>query len=216
MSALLHSGLRKSELFSLRWQHVDLRHETVTVTSLKRGGGGEGHTDTLPIFPEFAQILRRLHSETKPLPGELIFGIDSTERGKILNGAKPSKRGTVAGRDCFADYRLLSKLKRYAKFAKIDWADSLTIHDLRHTFCTELARTTSLAVVKDFARHKDISTTLRYVHPGWDAMKAATKNLSYASNVVDISSAKDQPSDAEQAENPAHNVHMPESNTALG
>jgi site-specific recombinase XerD len=52
---------------------------------------------------------------------------------------------------------------RYRVEAGID--RPITFHSLRHSFCTMLAEAgKSAIVIKEAARHADVSTSMRYVH----------------------------------------------------
>jgi site-specific recombinase XerD len=54
---------------------------------------------------------------------------------------------------------------------------------LRHAWATNLAGVADLAVVKDLLGHRHLATTARYVHPGWEQMRAAI-DLAYIETVT--------------------------------
>lgn len=55
---------------------------------------------------------------------------------------------------------MFSKMKQ-----ELNLDDSITIHTLRHTFCSNLVnKDVPIAIVKELANHKSITTTMRYTH----------------------------------------------------
>ena len=62
------------------------------------------------------------------------------------------------------------------KELKLDKA--ITIHTLRHTFCSELVqRGVTIPVIQALANHKKITTTMRYAHLNSEQLKAAIEVL---------------------------------------
>lgn len=54
----------------------------------------------------------------------------------------------------------------------------LTTHSLRHSFCTRLAEAGKSAVlIKEAARHADISTSMMYVHMSNEHLKAELEDV---------------------------------------
>ena len=57
-------------------------------------------------------------------------------------------------------YHLFDKMK-----LDLDIDDSITIHSLRHTFCSDLLnKSVDLATIQKLANHSNIATTMRYSH----------------------------------------------------
>jgi integrase len=136
------TGLRGSELARLRWSHVDLEREQLTIYRQKNGD-----ESTIPLIEPAREILRRLYD------GE--DGDTFVFRSPRCDGKERSAR------------RFREHISR--KFA--EWRDEadarseLTLHSTRHGFATRLAENGASAVaIKSAMRHSDISTSMKYVH----------------------------------------------------
>ncbi len=134
--AYLHTGARKSELFRLRWDEVDLPRRRLQLGTRKRRGGVLEY-DWLPITDDLAVVLEEL---ARTAEGEWVFpgpgGNSFTARRKWLIGL--CKRAGV---------------KQFG------------FHGIRHLTASILvAADVPLLDVQTILRHKSISTTERYIH----------------------------------------------------
>jgi site-specific recombinase XerD len=73
---------------------------------------------------------------------------------------------------------IVSDLSRRARLDR-----QITPHMLRYAWATGLAVVADLAVVKDLSGHRHLATTARYVHPGWEQMRAAI-DLAYGETLA--------------------------------
>lgn len=131
----LATGLRRDELFSLRKEDVDLNLNLVTVTD-----GKGGKLRTVPLDPGGAahRVLARLKKVSK---SEWIF--TSPHSGRKLTRVD----------------------KSLASACEAAGVEPITLHVLRHTFCTRLAAAgVDVRTIKELAGHSDIQTTMRYLH----------------------------------------------------
>jgi integrase/recombinase XerD len=142
LELLYATGLRVSELVSLRREQVNLQQGTVRVT-------GKGDRQRLiPLGEESIVWLERYLAEGRP---------------DILNGREtpymfPTSRSESMTRQAF--WHLI---KRYANKAQIK--DDLSPHTLRHAFATHLLNHgADLRVVQMLLGHSDLSTTQIYTH----------------------------------------------------
>jgi len=216
VAVYLYSGLRRDELFGLRWQDVDLARREMTVETRKRGGGGNMHEDTIPLHPLAFEVFARLHKQTDPAPSELIFGIEPEDRREMRNGKERKAPGITGNVECYRDHRFLKKLKALAKAAGIkDW-HKVTIHGLRHSFCSELADTAPLHVVRDLARHKSLRTTEGYVNTKAEAMKQSLSRLTWNAPVEPLAKQAENEGPEADGENPhlLHSDNTPETDGA--
>jgi site-specific recombinase XerD len=130
----LATGLRKSELFGLRIEDVDLALNLVTVL-------GKGRKlRTIPLEPdeEARAILERRSGESRC---GLIF--PSPHSGDVLTHVNKSLAAAAA------------EAKVY----------DISLHTLRHTYCTDLAAAgVDIRTIQELAGHSDIKTTMKYVH----------------------------------------------------
>ena len=134
---LLHTGLRVSELTSLKMIDIDIGTKQLKVL---RKGRKEQY---VPLNSEAVKVLREYLSQRKPLQPDRCF-VDV--RGNSLSRA--------------AIYNIV---RRYFNLAGIN-KDKKGPHVLRHTFCTRLHRKgVDPFIIKELAGHKNLSTTMRYV-----------------------------------------------------
>ncbi|MEW9799004.1 site-specific tyrosine recombinase XerD [Alteromonas sp. CYL-A6] len=149
LEVLYATGLRVSELVSLRLDQISLQQGVVRVT-------GKGDKERLVPFGEDAiEWLTRYLKEARPAllkkPSELVF---------------VSKRGQQMTRQTF-----WHRIKYYAKKAGI--TQSLSPHTLRHAFATHLLNHgADLRVVQMLLGHSDLSTTQIYTHVATERLQS--------------------------------------------
>lgn len=146
----LQTGLRRGELFNLRWRDVDLRRAVLTV----RGDGTKsGHTRHVPLNATAIKALETWKGETTPAGDALLF---PGEDGKPLADIKKGW-GALVTAAALTDFRF---------------------HDLRHTFASKLVMAgVDLNTVRELLGHADIKMTLRYAHLAPEAKAAAVAKV---------------------------------------
>jgi site-specific recombinase XerD len=145
----LHTGLRRGELFALRWDDVDFTTNVLTIPRTKAG-----RTRHVPMNAAVRAILEALESR-----GRSPYVLPSAQ------GSTPRHAHDFVRR-VFA-----SALKR----AQID---AFRWHDLRHTFASRLVmRGVDLRTVQELLGHADIRMTLRYSHLSPAHLLAAVERL---------------------------------------
>jgi integrase len=144
-----YTGLRGGELARLQFQHIDRERSLIYV--LKQKNNKE---QTIPLVAKAEEVLNDVPTGT---PTTHVFGGPATRNGS---------RNFTAWRN-----NLSRAFRRYRKAAGID--RPISLHSLRHGFCTALAEAgKSAVVIKEAARHADISTSMRYVHMANETLKA--------------------------------------------
>jgi integrase len=147
---LLHSGLRRNEVFEASWPEFDTKKKLWTVPAERmKGKNDEARPHVVPITPDIAAILDRLPNFKK---GEYLFSV-SFGTTPVWAGDKVKKR---------LDDRMLRTLKAMARIrgenpAKVKlpaWVN----HDLRRTVRSRLSE---LRVDVDVAE-----AVLAHVKPG--------------------------------------------------
>jgi len=144
----MNTGLRRGELFSLEWEHVDLKGAILTVHGAKAKSRRTRH---VPLNDEALNILNqwRNASESKTL----VF---PNKDGLPFNNIKRAWEG-------------LLKAAGVTKFR---------FHDLRHTFASKLVMAgVDLNTVRELLGHSDIQMTLRYAHLGPEHKAEAVSRL---------------------------------------
>jgi integrase len=142
----MNTGLRRGELFGLRWADVDFRHAVLTVHG---DTSKTGRRRDIPLNDEALDVLRRWKAQTEGTG--LVF---PSRDGKTFDTIKKSWAGIL-------------------KDANIE---NFRFHDLRHHFASRLVQAgASLAVVRDLMGHSDFKLTLVYAHlaPGAKAEAVA-------------------------------------------
>ena len=150
LEVLYASGLRISELVSLRLGAVNVRQGVVRIL----GKGGKER-----LVPIGAEALRWVEQFVEEARSELVQGSPS-------DALFPSRRGRSMTRQTF-----WYAIKRYAALAGID--RSISPHTLRHAFATHLLNHgADLRAVQMMLGHADLSTTQIYTHVAQARLKA--------------------------------------------
>jgi integrase/recombinase XerD len=149
LEVLYATGLRVTELVSLRLDQVNLRQGVIRVI-------GKGNKERLVPMGEIAHDwLSRYLSQVRP-----NFFKDKPDATLF-----PSNRGTVMSRQTF-----WYAIKRHALVSGIN--KPLSPHVLRHAFATHLINHgADLRVVQMLLGHSDISTTQIYTHVAKERLK---------------------------------------------
>lgn len=148
--AALNTGMRKSEILTLKWINVDLDNGLITIE--------HANTKTktirrIPINSAFRKLL--LEQKLKSSSNEFIF---------LSQNGSPYKRHDS----------LKGAFERLCKKANIV---GLRFHDLRHTAATRMIEGgASIVAVSKILGHTDIKMTMRYTHPD-NSLKEAVELL---------------------------------------
>ena len=140
---LLHCVLRRSEAAAMDFEHIR-QVGPHWVLDLPRTKGGANQTVKMP--PDVAKSVLELKSVYGYAEGPIWRSHSHNSRGRRLSGTSV--------------YNIVS---RHAKRAGID--AGVGAHTLRHTGCTlAIEAGASVQQVKNHARHKNLETTMIYVH----------------------------------------------------
>ncbi len=179
MAALLYgAGLRLSECCRLRVKDVDFYR---TQLNIRRGKGG---IDRAAVFPEGAkeklrqqiQVVEKRHREDRARGAGWVLLDDALNR-KYPNAGKEfgwqwvfpgtrvhiEKESGNGWRHHLHESVLQKAVKEAARRANIH--KRVTCHTLRHSFATHLLEDgTDIHTIQRLMGHKDIRTTMKYIH----------------------------------------------------
>jgi integrase len=132
----LNTGLRRGELFGLKWRDVDFDQNILTVVAETAKTGTTRH---VPLNDEALSVLRYWKAQ----------GADTSQFVFVGKTGEP-----------FHDVR-----KSWAAVLKKADISDFRWHDLRHTFASKLVMAgVDLNTVRELLGHSDYKMTLRYAH----------------------------------------------------
>ena len=151
----LLTGMRLGELVNLMWDDVDFRRNKIMIRrkSFWRPKTGERE---ISIHSDLKPILMRVKAQnSRVLKSDFVF---------------PHKDGSRI------KTKLRERLIKIAKEASIK--DLSSIHAFRHTFATQLLQNgVQFPELKEILGHKDINTTLMYLHFAPDHLASAVDKM---------------------------------------
>lgn len=149
---LYSSGLRISEALALNIQ--DIRNGIIQIRA------GKGNRARVTYLSKQTEKLFRKYLEKRVPDREALQrakSIEDAQKLKYEGALFTTSNGTRLGY-----HRANQLFKQAARDIKNADGTPLTIHQLRHTFCTERVGYIDIRVLQKLAGHSDIRTTLRY------------------------------------------------------
>lgn len=150
--AYLHTAARKSELFRLNWSDVDFEFQRIRLWTRKREGGAMEY-DWIPMTDDLIEVLKE---QQKHVQGDLVF--PNPDNGEMFT--------------CRQHY--LERACKRSKVKKFCW------HSIRHLTASILVKNgVPLPTIQKILRHKNMTTTQRYVHEldnARDMLKVLSRN----------------------------------------
>jgi integrase len=145
----LNTGMRRGELFNLKWKDVDLVAKRITIEGQTSKSGQTRH---IPLNTEAFSILQQWREQTT---ADFVFASPVT--GKRFNNIKKAWE-QLRGKAHLEDFRF---------------------HDLRHTFASKLVMAgVDLYTVKELMGHSTIQMTERYAHLAPEHKASAVEAIS--------------------------------------
>ncbi len=146
----LNTGLRRGELFALRWSDIDLEARVLTV---RAAAAKSGDSRRVPLNDEARTTLEAWRAQQKPDSTNLVF---------------PAADGT----------HLTRMDKSWATVCELAKLEDFRLHDCRHHFASRLVQSgVDLNVVRELLGHASLEMTLRYSHLRPDNLSAAVARL---------------------------------------
>jgi integrase len=146
----INTGLRRGELFSLRWSDVDFVGHMLTV---RAAAAKSGDSRRVPLNAEVQEVLEAWRKQGDAKNEDLVF--PGAERAK------------------------LTRLdKSWATVCKLAELTDFRFHDCRHHFASRLVQLgTDLNMIRALLGHSDLKMTLRYSHLAPDNLHTAVARL---------------------------------------
>ena len=167
----LETGLRKSEQFQLRWEHISFESRTLSIP-LPKGG----RTRHVPLSQDALSILRSFDSF---LASPWVF---------------PGIKSHLQPMDSRAFLR-----RAFEPALKKAGIQDASWHTLRHTTASRLVMAgVPLPTVKEVLGHRNIQTTLRYAHLAPSHIQAAMEKGSLAN--LGLGTGSETGSDVKESE----------------
>jgi integrase len=144
----LNTGMRRGELFNLKWTDINFVGRILTVTGATAKSGKTRH---IPLNDEAFAVLQKWYEQRKK--SELVFPSHDGDRMDNIS----------------------TSWARLMKDAKIE---NFRFHDCRHDFASKLVMAgVDLNTVRELLGHSDIKMTLRYAHLAPAKLAAAVAKL---------------------------------------
>jgi integrase len=160
LSVAFYAGLRLGEIRELRWRDVDWSKRMIYVragaSAGKRASTKGGRVRSVPLVDELARRLEDLSRRDHwTAADDYVFATDRCARipDKDLRGAFYDALSRAGFNHMRAD------VDKHGESQK-----PIVFHDLRHSYCSWAVDVWAIPDVKEFAGHRDISTTTKYVH----------------------------------------------------
>lgn len=143
-----YTGMRRGEIFSLRWSDIDYTTNQIILDSKNTKSG---KSRAIPIHAAVKEMLSQFKTTGK---SELVF--KSPVTGAALDNIK----------------------KSWTRFIAEANIENFRFHDLRHNFCSMLVmKGVPIYTVAQLAGHSDVKTTQIYAHLSPDVKKSAVDLL---------------------------------------
>ncbi|WP_028227371.1 site-specific integrase [Paraburkholderia ferrariae] len=154
----VETAMRRGEIASLLWTHVDLNRCVAHLPSTKNGGARD-----VPLSSRAVTVLRALKEVRDSMDGtNKGCEVDSERVFKIRSDAvtRAFERAVVRARETYVDECKAVNLKPDSKFLT-----DLRFHDLRHEATSRLASIFPMHELPKITGHKDPRMLMRYYHP---------------------------------------------------
>jgi integrase len=148
-----YTGMRRSELFRLKWGHIDFENGFINIVGENQEGAKSNRDERIPLSPPVRELLQDVESGDSPY---VFPGKDGVSRLTDIN-------------------KQVNAIKKEAGLPK----DFRPLHGLRHTFASvAVSNGVPLSHVQKLLTHKDPTLTQRYAHLEDEALKRAAAAVS--------------------------------------
>jgi len=147
----VHTGMRRNEILNLKHSDVNMEQGYILIRETKNK-----EIRTVSISTELKEVLKSIYENGDPEKDVYMF---PGKNGLPVKSIKSSFRGAL----------------------KRSGINHIRFHDLRHCFGSTLSTEgVELPVIGKLMGHKNISTTMRYLHPSPQHEKDAVEKIKYS------------------------------------
>lgn len=157
----VETAMRRSEIISLHWKHIDLKRRVAHLPATKNGSARDVPLSTRAIaviqeHKEATQVPMSQGNESSAIPNDLgrLFKIRPDAITRAFERAVERARSSY-----------LEECKKSGVTADEKFLTDLRFHDLRHEATTRLAAIFPMHELAKITGHKDPRMLLRYYHP---------------------------------------------------
>ncbi|MDM7943390.1 MAG: site-specific integrase [Hydrogenophaga sp.] len=162
----LNTGMRRGEMFKLRWENVSIQRAELIVTAASSKGNKTRH---IALNATAVGVLQELAAER-----------DAAAREAKAAG-EPVKLAPFVFVNADTDKPFVTLKKSWAVLIERAQLNDLTFHDQRHDFASRLVQAgVDLYQVRDLLGHSSITLTERYAHLAPHQKRAAVALLDAA------------------------------------
>lgn len=157
----LETAMRRSEIISLRWNHIDLKRRVAHLPATKNGSARD-----VPLSSRAVAVLQRLKDAAqRPNPDCNAREAETADLGRVFtirNDAvtRAFERAVTRARNFY-----LAEVKESGAPQDGRFLTDLRFHDLRHEATTRLASIFPMHELAKITGHKDPRMLMRYYHP---------------------------------------------------
>ncbi len=144
----IETAMRRGEIVSLRWEHVDLKRRVAHLPSTKNGNSRD-----VPLSSKAVAALESVRRDTGTAVGK-VFEVREDTVTQAFDRALKRARSIY-----------LDECKRAGEEPDGRYLTDLRFHDLRHEATSRLADIFPLHELTKITGHKDTRMLMRYYHP---------------------------------------------------
>lgn len=162
----VETAMRRSEIISLRWEHIDLVRRVAHLPATKNGSTRDVPLSTRAL--DILKALQKVEEEDAESEGDATSAVDENleeDEGRVFeirNDAvsRAFERAVTRARKVY-----LSNCKKSRQKPDPRYLTDLRFHDLRHEATSRLAEIFPLHELTKITGHKDPRMLMRYYHP---------------------------------------------------
>lgn len=155
----VETAMRRGEIVTLRWEHVDLKRRVAHLPATKNGSSRD-----VPLSSRATAVLQALKDAYDDAKNEAGDG-EETDTGRVFEirsdaVTRAFERAVTRARKLYVDECKVVKQRPDAKFLT-----DLRFHDLRHEATSRLASIFPMHELTKITGHRDPRMLMRYYHP---------------------------------------------------